>query len=417
MVLFMLCSMNLNAQNVAVNNDGSLPNANAILDIKSSNKGILIPRIDYNNRPTGISVPAGLLVFVTANGPLGNNAYYFYDGTSWLREKNSTDVQTLSMSNDTLTISQGNSVVVGTMFNLIGYYKCNTTYTQIASDNNNCGSCGHVCSLPNGSSYCSNSTCYLNTCNSGFANCDNLSFNGCEINLNTDPNNCGTCAHVCSLPNATAGCSGGNCTIAQCSTGFANCDAATANGCEINLMNSITNCGTCGHICNFQNATSNCIAGACGLGFCNSGFANCDNNAGNGCETYLVNNPYNCGSCGNVCAFPNASSNCVNSACALGNCNSGYGNCDGNPGNGCEIYLGNNPFNCGSCGNVCSFPNASANCVNSTCAIGNCNFGYANCDGNPGNGCETSILSNNNNCGSCGHVCGFLQSCVNGACQ
>jgi hypothetical protein len=31
------------AQNLAVNTDGSLANPNAILDIKSGNKGILIP--------------------------------------------------------------------------------------------------------------------------------------------------------------------------------------------------------------------------------------------------------------------------------------------------------------------------------------------------------------------------------------
>jgi hypothetical protein len=33
------------AQNLAINADGSLPDANAILDVKSNNKGILIPRM------------------------------------------------------------------------------------------------------------------------------------------------------------------------------------------------------------------------------------------------------------------------------------------------------------------------------------------------------------------------------------
>jgi hypothetical protein len=34
------------AQNIGINADGSRPNANAILDIKSGNKGLLIPRMD-----------------------------------------------------------------------------------------------------------------------------------------------------------------------------------------------------------------------------------------------------------------------------------------------------------------------------------------------------------------------------------
>ena len=71
----------VHSQNVGINDDGSDPDAAAMLDVKSTNKGILIPRIDYNNKPA--TPPTGLLIFVTANGPDGDNAFYFYNGSSW----------------------------------------------------------------------------------------------------------------------------------------------------------------------------------------------------------------------------------------------------------------------------------------------------------------------------------------------
>ena len=51
------------AQNVAINEDGSLPHGKAIPDIKSTTKGILIPRMSSANRGA-ISAPKGLLVAV-----------------------------------------------------------------------------------------------------------------------------------------------------------------------------------------------------------------------------------------------------------------------------------------------------------------------------------------------------------------
>jgi trimeric autotransporter adhesin len=52
-------------QNVAINEDGSLPNPKAILDVKSYNKGILIPRMSTADRLAMQVAPTGLLVFDT----------------------------------------------------------------------------------------------------------------------------------------------------------------------------------------------------------------------------------------------------------------------------------------------------------------------------------------------------------------
>lgn len=77
---FVICGQVISQ--VAINTDGSAPHPSAMLEIKSANKGLLLPRIDFNNRPD--PAVAGLLIFVTANGPLGNNALYYYDGSAWL---------------------------------------------------------------------------------------------------------------------------------------------------------------------------------------------------------------------------------------------------------------------------------------------------------------------------------------------
>jgi hypothetical protein len=66
------------AQNVAINTDGSTPDATAILDVKSTNKGLLVPRMTTTQR-TGITSPAvGLLVFDTDSG-----SFWCYAGGKW----------------------------------------------------------------------------------------------------------------------------------------------------------------------------------------------------------------------------------------------------------------------------------------------------------------------------------------------
>lgn len=62
--LFLLLSTaGLHAQAVSINTDASSPAPSAILDVKSTDKGVLIPRMSTAQR-TAIATPArGLLVF------------------------------------------------------------------------------------------------------------------------------------------------------------------------------------------------------------------------------------------------------------------------------------------------------------------------------------------------------------------
>lgn len=69
---------NMLAQNVAINNDGNMPHASAMLDVKSTSKGLLIPRMTTLQR-SAISSPAvGLLVYDTDAG-----SFFYYNGMEW----------------------------------------------------------------------------------------------------------------------------------------------------------------------------------------------------------------------------------------------------------------------------------------------------------------------------------------------
>ena len=71
----------LQAQSVGINSDNSAPDSSAILDIKSTTKGLLIPRMTSSQR-TGIVAPAiGLIVYDT-----DESAFWCYvgEGSSWI---------------------------------------------------------------------------------------------------------------------------------------------------------------------------------------------------------------------------------------------------------------------------------------------------------------------------------------------
>ncbi|WP_367328072.1 hypothetical protein [Lentimicrobium sp.] len=62
---------------VAVNTDGSAPDNSAMLDVKSTNRGLLAPRMTQAQRNAIVSPAAGLMIFQTDNGP----GLYYNSGT------------------------------------------------------------------------------------------------------------------------------------------------------------------------------------------------------------------------------------------------------------------------------------------------------------------------------------------------
>jgi len=78
-VCFTVVTNCINAQSIAVNTDGSSADPSAVLDVKSSTKGLLIPRMDFTARNLITTPAAGLIIYQTDNTP----GFYYYNGTAW----------------------------------------------------------------------------------------------------------------------------------------------------------------------------------------------------------------------------------------------------------------------------------------------------------------------------------------------
>jgi hypothetical protein len=158
------------------------------------------------------------------------------------------------------------------------------------------------------------------------------------VDESSDPGNCGGCGLAC--------------------TGSSRCCSSQCDDVTIDVQN----CGTCGHVCSGQNATEGCAASACKIQSCSVGFADCNQQAADGCEVKIAADPKNCGGCGNICTLANATASCVGSACAIASCNAGFADCNGSAVDGCEADLNSDPNNCAKCGRVCA----------GTCVAGGC---------------------------------------------
>ncbi len=80
------------------------------------------------------------------------------------------------------------------------------------------------------------------------------------------------------------------------------------------------------------------------------------------------------------------------------------------------VDLSTDPANCGACGNSCARPNAVTVCASGTCRFLFCQSGWGDCDSNPNNGCEANLLSDPNNCGACHVHCFSGRICQAGFC-
>lgn len=87
-VLFLLTSLITSALFGQVGIGTSNPNPSAILDLTSSNRGFLTPRVNLNSATDIVTIPnpaTGLFVFNTGAGSLTTKGYYYWDGTKWTR--------------------------------------------------------------------------------------------------------------------------------------------------------------------------------------------------------------------------------------------------------------------------------------------------------------------------------------------
>jgi trimeric autotransporter adhesin len=76
LVTTMLC--NTITDQVSLNTSGTPPVANAMLDITSTSKGILIPRMTSGERDLILDPAVSLMIYNTTT-----NTYNYWNGTAW----------------------------------------------------------------------------------------------------------------------------------------------------------------------------------------------------------------------------------------------------------------------------------------------------------------------------------------------
>src|SRR5688500_1549434 len=202
-----------------------------------------------------------------------------------------------------------------------------------------------------------------NTCtcdDAGGWTCTQLACGVCEEGaMRAAEDGCNTCT-----------CLGGewSCTLRECQT------------CTIGERRD-TECGSCWCADNGNGPTWSCSANYCPEE-CEPGETK---PAGDGCNT---------------CMCVNGDWGCTTKECGTLVCDEGLGDCDGVLSNGCETNLDTSVENCGLCGNHCAIVGAYAACEAGVCVLDRCDPPYADCNGDPADGCESPVAE-----GGCADRC------------
>ena len=121
---------------------------------------------------------------------------------------------------------------------------CGNTCADLLTDTNHCGVCDRACGSQE---ICRNARCGPACAKSGTTLCGD----DC-VDLSTNMSDCGSCGNECKtfLPNALGSeCTVGKCVVSGCESGYGDCDGSIDNGCEANLRSDANHCGSCGTKC------------------------------------------------------------------------------------------------------------------------------------------------------------------------
>ncbi|MEY4274636.1 MAG: hypothetical protein RLZZ252_760 [Bacteroidota bacterium] len=130
------------------------PNASSVLDVNSTSKGILIPRMTASQKSAIASPTTGLLIYQTD----ASTGFYYYNGSSWISisEPNWTSagtIQSVGWGATTTAPSIGTTAVNDYSYKQLGAktWKCQLTYSAGSSPTGmSLGSGDYLFTLPNG---------------------------------------------------------------------------------------------------------------------------------------------------------------------------------------------------------------------------------------------------------------------------
>ncbi len=125
---------------------------------------------------------------------------------------------------------------------------------DLTIDPSNCGRCGMVCpGAPFATPHCADGACTF-VCDSTHRDCNLLEGDGCETSITTIEH-CGACNVPCALGQV---CLGLTCTTDPGCDGTRDCNGDPLDGCEADLDFDPNNCGGCGIQCRGQQSACCC---------------------------------------------------------------------------------------------------------------------------------------------------------------
>jgi hypothetical protein len=143
-----------------------------------------------------------------------------------------------------------------------GQKLCNDKCVTKTDPNTGCAAESCIpCTLAQATANCVNGLCAISTCLRSYQDCNHNADDGCEVDVDHDPEHCGSCmAQPCVVANAAPDCAAGRCAIRVCNDGYGDCNQLAMDGCETNLQTNSAHCSKCNMPCPSGTA---CVGGKC----------------------------------------------------------------------------------------------------------------------------------------------------------
>ena len=112
LIALLFVNISFSVAQVAINENGAAPDSNSILDINSSNKGVLIPRIDLDTSSINANIGTneiGMMVFNINPNFKNGKGFYYWSGNDWLTLDQNTSIADYD-GNNYSSVKMGNKI-------------------------------------------------------------------------------------------------------------------------------------------------------------------------------------------------------------------------------------------------------------------------------------------------------------------